>query len=66
MDIVTKDGHIPYKNTRRTGIELILHKIYIHLDVILLIYILASIMKKPQEGLGGGGGMAGMNQTKKF
>lgn len=49
---VIEDGNIPFKNVRRSGFETFLKKIYIVLDTILLLFILRTITKASQGGMG--------------
>jgi ATP-dependent Zn protease len=52
LDYCVKDGHIKYKNVRRTGVEVILNQVYNVLDMFLIIFIIASILRAPKGAMG--------------
>lgn len=66
MNLVIADGHIKYKNVRRTGLQVLLNQTYIICDLILLAFIISSILKAPQGASGMGGKQMGGIEKKKF
>lgn len=64
LDYVVKDGHIKYRNERRTGVEVILNQLYNVLDLFLIIFIIATIVRAPKGAMGGRQAMG--PEKKKF
>lgn len=61
---VMNDGHIKFKNVRRSSLESAFQRVYNVADIMLMVLILGSIIRAPKGGMGGGGMQSGPKQKK--